>query len=389
MDIVGYVKDHPYATGTIVIVGGLIFYLIVAGGSTQPVATGPSGPSDAQVMADASIQQARIAAGAAAGESAAAIKAAEIGAGVKLKSDELAAQVATTSLQYQRDISLGLADRELMQTKIQSESNYGIATLGFQTDLAKTGLLTEAQIQTDRLAANVALAESDNTRLMFEKAQNTIITTNGYQADNINRSISAGVETARLNNEALITNTALNTNALIESNRIAAEADKVLAGINASTTNNIINASIMKDQIGAAVTTTQINASRDIITNTNNSNTAIELANINKDTVLGQGIITVQNNAITAQAETDRLAIEASKSVDLAYAQSAENIQVARLNFAQEIAPDLKRKDRDDVAQAAITGETYYKQNTSSTIADIGGALAGAGQLAGAVVPFL
>lgn len=96
MKIVEYAKTHPYATGTVVIIGGILFIMIVRGGNGSN-SDAPSGPSDAQIAAQAGLQAAQI-------QAQAGIQAAQIGAGVQLNSDNKAAEVALEQLRTQKAI---------------------------------------------------------------------------------------------------------------------------------------------------------------------------------------------------------------------------------------------------------------------------------------------
>ena len=96
MQILQYAKSHPVATGAVVIIGGIIFIMIVRGGGSTSSA--PSGPSDAQVAAQASLQAAQI-------QANAGVQAANIGAGVQLNSDNKAAEVAMRQIEAQQKIA--------------------------------------------------------------------------------------------------------------------------------------------------------------------------------------------------------------------------------------------------------------------------------------------
>ena len=111
MQIVEWAKSHPIATGAIVIIGGIIFIVIVRGGSSGSSNTA-SGPSDTQIMADAQIKAAQIAASAQAAQAGAAVQAAQIGAGVQINSDNKAAEVYMAQIQAQKDLGMGLVQAE-------------------------------------------------------------------------------------------------------------------------------------------------------------------------------------------------------------------------------------------------------------------------------------
>ena len=55
MNITQYVKEHPWATGIIVLVGGFIFIMIFRGSSDTSSSGGVSRPSDAEIAANAQI----------------------------------------------------------------------------------------------------------------------------------------------------------------------------------------------------------------------------------------------------------------------------------------------------------------------------------------------
>jgi len=106
MNISGYVKEHPYSSGIIAVVGGIIFIVIVrgSGGSSNSV-TSASRPSDAEVAANATIQAAQINAQAQSAvigaQAGAAVQVASLGAGVQLNSDNKAAEVAMAQIKEQ------------------------------------------------------------------------------------------------------------------------------------------------------------------------------------------------------------------------------------------------------------------------------------------------
>lgn len=106
MQITQYVKEHPWATGIIVIVGGFIFLMIFRGGSSDSSSGGgASRPSDAEVAANAQIAAAQIAADAQSAQAGAAVQAAQIGANVQLNSDNKAAEVAMRALEAQQALT--------------------------------------------------------------------------------------------------------------------------------------------------------------------------------------------------------------------------------------------------------------------------------------------
>lgn len=107
MKIVEYAKAHPWTTGVVVIIGGIIFIMIVRGsGGSSESSGGSSGPSDAEIAANAQIAAAQIAANAQTSQAGAAVQAAQIGAGVQLNSDNKAAEVAMAQIAAQRDLGM-------------------------------------------------------------------------------------------------------------------------------------------------------------------------------------------------------------------------------------------------------------------------------------------
>lgn len=146
MKIVEYAKAHPWMTGIVVIVGGIVFISMIGigggGGSTQVV---DAGPSDAEVMANAQIAAAQIAANSQTG-------AAQIGAGMQMNSDNLAAQVALRNLDVQE--KLGLA-------QIGGEKDVALAVIGGQTEAAKATIAGK-QSQFDSLLASLGKLKKKN-----------------------------------------------------------------------------------------------------------------------------------------------------------------------------------------------------------------------------------
>lgn len=105
MRIIEYAKAHPYAAGTIAIIGGIIFIVIVRGSGDSGGSAGRVGPSDAEIAANAAIESARIGAQAATAQAGAAVSAAQIGAGVQLNSDNKAAEIAMLQITAASDIA--------------------------------------------------------------------------------------------------------------------------------------------------------------------------------------------------------------------------------------------------------------------------------------------
>lgn len=113
MQITQYVKEHPWATGIIVIVGGFIFLMIFRGGSSDSSGGGgTSRPSDAEVAANAQVAAAQIAANAQSSQAGAAVQAAQIGAGVQMNADNKAAEVAMRALDVQKELGITATNAE-------------------------------------------------------------------------------------------------------------------------------------------------------------------------------------------------------------------------------------------------------------------------------------
>lgn len=104
MKIIEYAKAHPWQTGIVVVVGGIIFILIsgvFSGGDSGSSGGSVSRPSDAEIAANAAIQAAQINASAQIAQGAQAVQAANIGAGVQMNSDNKAAEIAMRALEIE------------------------------------------------------------------------------------------------------------------------------------------------------------------------------------------------------------------------------------------------------------------------------------------------
>lgn len=128
MRIIEYAKAHPVMTGIVAVVGGIIFIIIVRGSGGGGSAAGYSGPSDAQIAADATIQSAKIGAQAQAAQAGAAVSAAQIGAGVQLNSDNKAAEIAMLQITTAGDIAKQTINAE--QGAYDSKLNIVTSNLG-------------------------------------------------------------------------------------------------------------------------------------------------------------------------------------------------------------------------------------------------------------------
>ncbi len=153
MNVINYAKEHPYATGTIVIVGGILFFVIAFGGSSSET-TSEGGPSEAELAADAAIQIANIGASAQIAQANAAVGAAQIGAGVQMNSDKLSAEVALA----------GLSSAEIMENyRTNAAKESALAAYAAQTtsaqlaaDVAKSGNQLAADVEKGRQATEAA-----------------------------------------------------------------------------------------------------------------------------------------------------------------------------------------------------------------------------------------
>lgn len=335
MNISNYIKEHPYSSGFILVVGGIVFYLIVSGGSSAPSTQYvETGPSEAEIMAQATLGAAQIEANTIASQAAATVKAAEIGAGVQLKSSELEAAIAMASIGSAKDIAIS-----------QTEADKYIASLGYEGSKYVSDNEYKSTILSADLAKTVAgytrdieLADIDSSKSMFETMQASNVT---------------------------------------------------MAELSASTISSLTAASIARDSIARDVSISQTNASRDVLVNLQNNQTAIEIGNLAKDVELGRGILQVNAQGINAQKEVDLANIAAAENINTTYANAKRDTQIANINFASSSLPYLKKKNRDDVVQAVITGEQFKPNPKPSTIADIGTAAAGIGGAISSVVPFL
>jgi hypothetical protein len=145
MKIVEYAKAHPWTTGVIVLGGGLVFVLLAGLGGGGSAPAGDSGPSDAEIAAQAQIAAAQIQAQAAQAQAGAQLQAATIGAGVQMNSDKLESEVAMRALEVQQ--SLGLSETE-------ANRQIGLATIDAQKTVAVTQ--SNNQVATQNIIASVS-----------------------------------------------------------------------------------------------------------------------------------------------------------------------------------------------------------------------------------------
>lgn len=150
MQIIEYAKAHPWATGVIVVIGGIVFISIsgVFSGNSASAATS-NGPSDAEIQANATVQAAQISAQAAAAMAGAQIQATQIGAGVQMHSDDLSAQVMME--QYRVAEQLGLK-------QIDSDTTLGVHTIDAQRDMFVTN--SNNQVAVNQIIANASKSKN-------------------------------------------------------------------------------------------------------------------------------------------------------------------------------------------------------------------------------------
>lgn len=155
MDILAYPKQHPWITGIVVVVGGIVFISIsgiFSGGSSGGSSGGGgSSLSDAEIAAQAQVAAATIAAQAQAAQAGAALQAAQIGAGVQMNSDNLSSQVAMRSLDVNRELGL---------SEIEAGRQTNLASINAQTEGLR--IQTMGQVETNRIIAqgNTSAAKS-------------------------------------------------------------------------------------------------------------------------------------------------------------------------------------------------------------------------------------
>lgn len=157
MKIIEYAKAHPWQTGIVVVIGGVVFLVItgVLGGKGSSEGSGGSSkPSDAEIAANAAIQAAQINAQATAAAAGAQLQLAQLGAGVQMNSDNLNSQVAMRQLDVARE--LGLADTE-------ANRQLGLASTQAQADVAKAQIA--GQVETNRIIASGQKSSSKSSAI--------------------------------------------------------------------------------------------------------------------------------------------------------------------------------------------------------------------------------
>lgn len=152
MDVVGYVKGHPYTIGALVIGGIVVFVLIrrASGGTT--VVAGSSGPSDAQLASSTNLALAQISAGVADNQTNGELAAAKIQA-------DLGGQVA--GYQYQlgvlqtdagKDVSLATITANLQALLSNNDTALSISKDNNATTLG--GMNIQAGVASQQITAN-------------------------------------------------------------------------------------------------------------------------------------------------------------------------------------------------------------------------------------------
>ncbi len=114
--VTAYVKAHPWQTGFIAVIGVIVFIMIMRGGGGGSSEGSVSGPSDAEISANATLEAARM-------QLQGQLQGAQIGAGVQLNSDNKAAEIAMAQINAEKELGLGA---------IQYQKDLNIATLNSQ-----------------------------------------------------------------------------------------------------------------------------------------------------------------------------------------------------------------------------------------------------------------
>lgn len=133
--ITAYVKSHPWMVGIIVVIGAVVFFMIASGGGSSSSSTTDSGPSDAEIAAQAQITAAQIAASATAAQYSNQLSMAQIGAATQSEQAQLEAAVAQHALDVQQ--TLGLAETDATKAT-------NLANIAAQQSIANTQ--TNAQL---------------------------------------------------------------------------------------------------------------------------------------------------------------------------------------------------------------------------------------------------
>lgn len=149
MDVVGWVKQHPWSTGILVVGGGLTFIVLSGvlnkGSSSGVVVASSSGPTDAQLAASTNLQMAQISAGVASGQTQA-----------ELAIETLKAQISGNSDVLNYQLGVKQTDDGLSATLAQIQASLAGLFSNNATQLGLAGIT--AGVQTDNIDANKAVS---------------------------------------------------------------------------------------------------------------------------------------------------------------------------------------------------------------------------------------
>lgn len=176
MKVLEWFKKHPLA---IVAIVGAVILLFMLGGSRSSAASsgGPSGPSDAEIQANAAITTAQIGASSHAADTSAQVSIAQIQSNAAMYQADKDAALKSVEAQYTRDEQLAgiqgqiqVAEYAAETNKMQIQSQTDQAAIAsatyealarFQADTTQHGQDTTANVELANINAqqNVALAQ--------------------------------------------------------------------------------------------------------------------------------------------------------------------------------------------------------------------------------------
>jgi len=172
-----WISEHPYLTGSLVLGGIVLLFVLRGSGSgsqgTQVVNSGPSDSLQAmQLQSAASVQNTNTAATVAISQYNAAVASKQIDANTEVQKDYLAQQVALQSIysnqavsQYHDDTSLKLAQAQVggqvQLAQIGADKDERIA--GIQADVSKSNAVAALAAQRDIDAAATAQKQIEGT----------------------------------------------------------------------------------------------------------------------------------------------------------------------------------------------------------------------------------
>lgn len=138
--ITSWVKAHPYATGILVVGGGLVFILFSGwfSGGNSTVVSGGQGPSEASVAAATQLQLAGISAGVANNRTNAELGVASMASDVAKLQAQLDAQLGLAAIDASRSVSL--ADIGAGQASYNTGAAVQLAGIAATTDIEKAKL---------------------------------------------------------------------------------------------------------------------------------------------------------------------------------------------------------------------------------------------------------